>query len=36
MPKGTVLVIDDEESIRDSFKMIFEFEGYRRRRVRRA
>ena len=29
MPKGTVLVIDDEESIRDSFKMIFEFEGYR-------
>ena len=29
MPKGTVLVIDDEESIRESFKMIFEFEGYR-------
>jgi two-component system nitrogen regulation response regulator NtrX len=29
MPKGTVLVIDDEESIRDSFKLIFEFEGYR-------
>jgi two-component system nitrogen regulation response regulator NtrX len=29
MSKGTVLVIDDEESIRDSFKMIFEFEGYR-------
>ena len=29
MAKGTVLVIDDEESIRDSFKMIFEFEDYR-------
>lgn len=29
MAKGTILVIDDEESIRDSFKMIFEFEGYR-------
>ena len=24
-----VLVVDDEESIRESFKMIFEFEGYR-------
>jgi two-component system nitrogen regulation response regulator NtrX len=29
MAKGTVLVIDDEESIRDSFRMIFEFEGFR-------
>ena len=27
--KGIVLVIDDEESIRESFKMIFEFEGYK-------
>lgn len=26
--KGTVLVIDDEESIRDTFRMIFDFEGY--------
>ena len=26
--KGKILVIDDEESIRESFKMIFDFEGY--------
>lgn len=26
--KGTILVIDDEESIRSSFRMIFEYEGY--------
>ena len=29
MSKGSVLVIDDEESILESFRMIFEFEGYR-------
>ncbi len=28
MAKGSVLVIDDEESILESFRMIFEFEGY--------
>lgn len=27
--QGTVLVVDDERSIRDSLKMILEFEGYR-------
>ena len=27
--QGTVLVVDDEESIRDSLRMILEFEGYK-------
>ena len=29
MRRGTVLVVDDEKAIRDSLRMVMEYEGYR-------